>query len=236
MADPELIDHRALAESRLVTQFRESPNLIAYIKTLLIEADTLEQLINDVMTDRWLDNASGVQLDIIGVIVGQTRTLIQSSIIQYFGFDGDFRSETFSSFNNPALGGRFRSFGEPVDGIRTLEDVEFRAYIRARIAKNSTRSTPEDIIAQIKLVFSASLVLFTDGDTEYNVDIGKVLSANEQALLFTSDIFPKTAGVQVNYTTMFDGGNFFSFQGVPGSLGFGSTLNPSLGGKLGTLI
>lgn len=68
-----MIEHKKQAVGRLATQFRESPNLIKYIETLLIEADTLESVYNDLLTDRWVDTAEGVQLDVIGIIVGLAR-------------------------------------------------------------------------------------------------------------------------------------------------------------------
>lgn len=67
------IDHEELAISRLATQFRESTNLINYIKALLTEADTLEQVLMDVIDKRWIDTAEGIQLDILGTIVAQSR-------------------------------------------------------------------------------------------------------------------------------------------------------------------
>ncbi len=232
----DIIDHKKLAISRLITQFKESTNLISYIKTLLIEADTLEQTFQDIINLRFLDNATGAQLDVLGVIVGQTRIFIDAEIFEYFGFAVNAQSQSFGDLNDPTVGGRFISVGEPITGIRILNDEEYRLFIRARIAKNSTRSTPDDIIRQIRSIFGSPLVLFEDGDTEYTVNIGKILSLNEKSILFDTDVIPKTAGVRVNYQTEFDGDDFFSFEGVFGGDGFGSIFNPDLGGKFGNLI
>ncbi len=77
------IDHESLAVSRLATQFRESTNLINYIKALLTEADTLEQVIRDIIDKRWIDTAEGVQLDILGTIVQQSRIVdLETGTIQ----------------------------------------------------------------------------------------------------------------------------------------------------------
>ena len=79
-------------------------------------------------------------------------------------------------------------------------------------------------------------MILLDGDTRYEVSIGRRLSLNEKSILFDTDIIPKTAGVQAIYLTEFDSDNFFGFQGVPDTLGLGSLTDNTQGGKLGNLI
>ena len=230
------INHKELAQSRLATQFRESLNLIAYIKVLLLEADNLESVFCDLLEKRWIDTAEGVNLDILGSIVGQSREFINAEIFEYFGFSDNSQAQSFGTLVDPGVGGRFRLVGEPTTGIRELSDEEYRKFIRSRISRNSTKSTPEEIISQIRFIFDSPLVLFVDGNTTYEVSIGKKLSLNEKSILFDTDIIPKTAGVQASYVTEFNSSNFFGFQGVPNSLGLGSLINPGMGGQLGNLI
>ena len=232
----EVIDHRELAISRLATQFRDSTNLIAYIRALLLEADTLEEVFRDLLTKRWIDTAEGVQLDILGSIVSQTREFIDAEIFEYFGFFNNFQAQSFGTLGNPSVGGRFRAVGESTTGLRSLSDDEYRVFIKARIVRNSTTSTPEEIISKIRYLFDSPFVLFVDGDTRYEVSIGRKLSLNEKSILFDTDIVPKTAGVQANYISEFDSDDFFGFQGVPDNLGLGSINNANLGGRFGNLI
>lgn len=232
----EKINHKELAISRLATQFRKSTNLISYIRVLLIEADALEQVFCDLLEKRWIDTAEGVQLDILGAIVGQSREFIDAEIFDYFGFADNSQAQSFGSVEDISLGGRFIFINESTTGIRQLTDEEYRLFIRARISRNTTSSTPEDIIAQIRYIFNSPLVLFVDGDTFYEVSIGRKLTLNEKSILVDTDIIPKTAGVGVGYVTEFDSMNFFGFQGVPNSLGLGSINNTELGGKFGNLI
>lgn len=232
----DIIDHKELAESRLATQFKESVNLINYIKVLLYEADTLEQVYRDILNKRWIDTAEGTNLDILGAIVGQFRELVDAEIFDYFGFYDNPQAQSFGTITDVGIGGRFRRINESSTGIRELNDDEYRKFIRARIVRNATRSTPENIISQLKFIFESPLVLFVDGDTSYEVSIGRKLTLNEKSILADTDIIPKTAGVNASYVTEFDGENFFGFGGVPGSLGFGSVYNSSLGGKFGELM
>lgn len=231
-----VINHDGLAVSRLATQYRESTNLISYIITLLTEANNLEQVFCDLLEQRWIDTAEGINLDIIGAIVGQSRIFINATSLEYFGFGLNPRSQSFGTLIDPGIGGRFKFIGEEIDGFRELIDEEYRLFIRARISRNSTSSTPEDIIAQIRFIFGPVLVLLTDGDTEYTISIGRRLSLNEKVLLFENDIVPKTAGVKATYLSEFDSDDFFALGNVPGNGGFGSLTNPNQGGKLGNLI
>ena len=231
------IDHKSLAESRLATQYRDSLKLIAYIKALLYEADSLESVLRDLLEKRWIETATGVNLDILGSIVGQTREFIDAEIFDYFGFADNPIAQSFGTLSDVGIGGRFRILGEATQGIRLLTDDEYRVFIKARILRNSTLSTPEEIISQLSFLFDSPLILIVEGiEASYEISIGRRLSLNEKSIISQTDIVPKTAGVSASYITEFDNDDFFSFQGIPGSLGFGSVSNTELGGQFGQLI
>lgn len=230
------IDHKAKAVERLATEFKKSVKLIAYIKALLEEADTLEQVFKSIIDDRWIDTATGFSLDVIGVIVGQPRTVIDVDLYEFFGFDNNLLSNSFSSYYDPSVGGRFISKFEPESGDRVLNDEEYRIFIRARIIRNHTKSTPDDIIRQIQFLFGAGVVLIIDGDTEYEISIGSILTPSEKAILSYTDLIVKTAGVRAKYIMEFDSNSFWGFRSVPGAKGFGSVSSPLSGGKFGNLI
>lgn len=233
----ETINHKELAESRLATQYRDSVKLIGYIKALLHEADTLEQVFKDLIEKRWIDTSKGVNLDILGSIVGQTREFIDAEIFEYFGFADNPIAQSFGTVDDPGVGGRFIEIGELTTGIRLLSDDEYRTFIKARIVRNSTSSTPEEIISQLRYLFNSPLVLIVEGlQASYEISIGRILTLNEKSIISQTNIVPKTAGVTATYVTEFDGEDFFSFKGIPGSDGFGSVSNPELGGKFGQLI
>ena len=231
------IDHKSLAESRLATQYRDSLKLIAYIKALLYEADTLESVLRDLLEKRWIETAVGVNLDILGSIVGQSREFIDAEVFDYFGFADNPIAQSFGTLSDIGIGGRFRALGEETQGIRLLTDDEYRIFIKARILRNSTSSTPEEIITQFRFLFDSPIIVIREGlKASYEISIGRRLSLNEKSILLQTNIVPKTAGASVSYTTEFDSDDFFSFKTIPGSLGFGSVNNTELGGKFGQLI
>lgn len=74
MPDPtKITDHVAQAQARLLTQFRDSPKLNALLGALVLEVQSSEDVIFDVILLRYLDAAEGVNLDTIGGIVGRER-------------------------------------------------------------------------------------------------------------------------------------------------------------------
>lgn len=196
------IDHQQLGLSRLATQFRESVNLIAYLTTLLREANDLEQVYQDLLNNRWVDTAVGVQLDIIGEIVGQPRELVDAVGFEYFGFDTAPASETFGDLNDAGVGERFISLGEPETGNRVLNDDEYRAFIRARIIKNSVVPTIQATIDAIKLILPdiTTVTIVEDGtDMKATIDFGRTLTPNEEIFVTNTDLIPKPTGVEFEY-------------------------------------
>ncbi len=74
MPDPtKITDYVARAQADLPTQFRESAKLNALLGALVQEVQLGEDVIFDVILLRLLPAATGVNLDIIGKIVGRSR-------------------------------------------------------------------------------------------------------------------------------------------------------------------
>jgi hypothetical protein len=74
MPDPtKITDHVAQAQDRLLTQFRDSPKLNALLEAVVTEVQLGENVIFEVIAERLIAVAEGVNLDIIGRIVGLER-------------------------------------------------------------------------------------------------------------------------------------------------------------------
>lgn len=61
------------AKALLVEQFRGKPDLEALLSAFIAQVQDLEDVLFQLLENRWLDTASGVQLDGIGAIVGLER-------------------------------------------------------------------------------------------------------------------------------------------------------------------
>lgn len=196
------IDHLVVAEDRLATQFKEADVFISYIKALLYEANSIEQVMQDILRTLWIDEAVGAQLDIIGVIVGQRREVIDSSIIEYFGFAGNPQSNSFGTLDDAGIGGRFISLEESSTGNRQLTDSEYRDFIKARIIKNGITPTIPAMTAFFQTFFMTDNIIIEDlssGPMTYKVKVGRPLTLNEQVFLANTTLVPKVACASVTY-------------------------------------
>lgn len=228
------------ARSRVTEQFKNKPVFDKYIQLLLSGHIELQDVMKDVMQLRSIDTAVGAQLDVIGEIVGRPRGLITSDVFYYFGFDGEPRAETFGSTTDPTVGGPWYSLGAPLGVSRPPSDEEYRLIIKAKIIKNRTLATPEDVIDAYKFLFGASKVIIEEQSPgNVRIGIGKILNNVERGLLFdyggTGGLFPKPAGVQYTYSE-FQSGRVFATEGFPDGMGTGDLYDPSVGGFLSNLI
>ena len=195
-----VIKHADLAQSRLATEFREAINLINYLRTLVAESDTLEGVLQDTLNNLDIDDAEGFDLDVIGDIVGQPRTLIASDGFLYFGYAGNPQAGSYGDLASVSVGSRYLGLGESPTGLRTLTDAEYRIFIRARIAKNHMSTHPEELIAQVIFIFGDVPVVLTEGVMTCHIHIGRELTIDEKFFL-DSGVMAKPIGVEVTYTS-----------------------------------
>lgn len=240
----EIKDYLSEARSRVTEQFKDKVIFDKFVQLLISQSIDVQLVLNDLMQNRSLDTARGVQLDIIGEIVGQPRTLLDTSLLKYFAFDGYLDAQSFGDLNNAATGGQYYSLGAQLTGNTLLNDDQYRLFIKAKILKNRTNATPNDFLDFVGFVFGTKLNnVIVEGDAEFTILVGKELNSFEKALLtyesnvdgYSVPFIPKPTGVKVNYG-QFPSDNFFGFNGVPGAKGYGDLNDLSVGGKYATLI
>lgn len=114
----------------LLGQYQNKPILRSYFGAFFSELDLLFTEIDKVYFGRMLDHAVGVQLDIIGEIIGQNRRVALEE--HYFGFLGDPRSEPMADEATPADGGIF--FDGDDTGVTNvpLNDNQYRRLLFAK--------------------------------------------------------------------------------------------------------
>jgi len=218
------------ARSRYTVQFEDQPVFDKYVQLMLSECQELQKQYKALMQERSLDTAVGAQLDLLGTIVGQGRMLVNVDIFEFFGFDAVPNSLGFGTLGDPSVGGVFYDANNPRFGNVELNDDLYRLLIKAKIAKNVTRATPEDIMRFANFVFSTEGSTIQDeGVAAFRLLVGRQLSAIERNLLtyvdktfdYNSYLLPKPVGVRVSFGN-FDYTNFFAFSEVPNAKGFGS--------------
>lgn len=231
MATPDFttVDYLDEARDRVTFQFENKPTIDRFIQLLVSQQQELQSVFQDLLQKRSIDEATGAQLDIIGEIVGQPRELISVDLFNFFGFDGALKADSFGDVSNPLLGSKFYDFGTPLGGNVLLDDETYRLFIKSKILKNNTTSTPEEFIQFINLLFGTTTTYISEGpEAEFIVFFGRPLTTFEQNLLnyvsnsqgYPSRLIPKTVGVGIGFG-VFAENDYFGFQGAPGAQGFG---------------
>lgn len=229
-----------VARDRVTQQFKNKPVYDKYLQLLLSGKVELQNVMQDVMQLRSIDTAVGAQLDVIGEIVGRPRALVFADLFYYFGFQGAAQAESFGSTTDPTVGGQWYSLNAPIGISREPSDEEYRVILKAKIIKNRTLATPEDVIEAYKFLFGVGQVVIEElGSAEVRIGIGKILTNVERGLLFdlggAGQLLPKPVGVNYAYTE-FQAGRVFATEGFPGGQGTGDLNDPSVGGFLSNLI
>lgn len=233
----EYNDFVAESEDLITTQFQDKDIFKRYLKLLKLGAQEALAVARDLMQKRDIDSATGAQLDIIGDIVGQPRTLINTDLYPFFGFQGDLVANSFGTYYNNQIGGYWYSFGGKIGGDVSLNDEQYRLIIKAKIIKNNARGTNEDYIRFGNFVFNTDIKFENDFGGKSTVLVGRRMTLFEKAIMafvfegtdYNFTYHPKPLGVGVGYNE-FDATGTLGFLGTPGAKGMISLSYPFNGG------
>lgn len=224
----EEIDYLEDARENKTYQFEGKVVFDKFLQLVLTQREEIQDVFVDLLQGRSIDEAQGAQLDMIGRIVGQPRTLINLDLYNYFAFLGYPSGETYGDLNDPSAGGVWYTQGTPIGGNYTLDDETYRLFIKSKILKNRTASTPEELLQFLSFLFGDIPIYLKEGEASFTLLFGRPLSQLEENLLtftsyelgYPSRLIPKTLGVGIDFG-YFEANNFFAFQGVPNAKGFG---------------
>lgn len=241
-----LEDYLSVARSRVTEQFKteDHPIFDSYLQLLLGGKIELQEVFKQLMQERSIDTAVGAQLDIIGEIVGQPRELIDTALLTYFAYLGYPEAQSYGDLGVSGVGGFYRGLNDPLAGNTTLNDEQYRLFIKAKIIKNSTNVTPPQFVEFMQFVFGIEAsVVIAEGNAEFTIMLGREMSSFEKILLnyvsyssgYPSRFVPKPIGVRINFGE-FNINNYFGFQGAPNAKGYGdltSVIGPGYGEEYG---
>lgn len=134
-------------------QFYNKPVMECFIRGLFSIFDLVTECAKGVVSARQIDDAEGIQLDLIGSIVGQSRMLHGVIQPKYFGFAESTGAVGFNA------GGRIKWDDDPdqIDAVY-LDDDDYRRFIRWKIVMNTATGTEQDIINAIKTLMDVGQV------------------------------------------------------------------------------
>ena len=124
-----------LKEGLLLNQYDNSPILDQYISAYTSEMNWLFQNIEAVYLGRMLEYAVGANLDVIGIILDEPRTITLPT--QYFGFKDESSSplanvDQLADEATPAEGGVFKDEEQGAGTSLPLGDAEYRRLLTAK--------------------------------------------------------------------------------------------------------
>jgi hypothetical protein len=200
------INYEELAESRITQQHRNKEKFVALTRGI---CGLVEQYIEDPASNLYdkldIDKMGGANLDVIGEIVGQDRVVIDYDLVEFFGYDGAAGAGAYGSVNDSTVGARYRSLSESeTGGLTKLEDPEYRTFIKARILKNYSTSTPEEIRDSVKIITGTDQVQIGEGVMTMQIGVLGGVDQTTANIIQNYDILPRPTGVEI--TDVYDYG------------------------------
>tara|TARA_R110000803_G_scaffold13482_1_gene37854 strand:- start:5209 stop:5925 length:717 start_codon:yes stop_codon:yes gene_type:complete len=236
-----ILNHKDIYKARLLQQFKSSTNLIALIDALIEGQGELETVLDQLLTQRSVETAIGLQLDIIGEIVGQPRSILDTTGLEFFGYAGAAGDiDGYGTITDSTLGARYRGASEETGVFRELGDTEYRIFIKAKIFKNVKNVTIPDLQDAIVYMLGEGSVVsvLEEYPAKANLTIISQIPVSTAQLLVANDAIPRPAGVGWGTITFSTGdGGVFAFSGF-GGLGstFGEIEDPTVGGTFAEII
>jgi hypothetical protein len=142
-----------IMESMLLQQYQNSPNLKEYMGCFIAELDILFAETERVYLGRFIEYAFGAQLDVLGIILGQSRAVELPTA--WFGFT-DAGTVTisgiagFSDEATPSDGGIFRDENSQGFNVTPLDDLTYRRLLLVKAMCNNLVSV--DVNTQYNLI------------------------------------------------------------------------------------
>lgn len=221
----------------LIYQYYNKPNAQAEISAILDSFNNIFDLYNSFETEFDLDVAKGKQLDIIGRIVGLSRTVPLLIPKKYFGFDDDTNTFPFDELFSDIVTYPFKEVDEQEYTDGQLNDTDYRFFLYAKIAKNFANSDIVSIneivaylfndLAEVVDNYNMSLDLYIDA----TIDVDLVRAVQQLNLL------PKPQGVRYNNIIFqYFEGETFGFSDDPSALGFDELFATVEAGKFAEVL
>lgn len=177
--------------ARLMYQYQDSPLLRQMVLALSAEHCELS-LEMDVLETR-LDIALsvGVQLDLIGIIVGQARPIsVQIDENDVFAFDLG-TGKGWSGRTRADVGGRF--IGINGLAVAAMFDDDYRTLLRARIFTNTAEGTVDDIGLFLAFVLGPGPHQVRTSLGVVDITVGRQISGDEEDIIRL--LAPVAAGI-----------------------------------------
>lgn len=225
----------------IIKQYWDKPNARAEIELKAQYVQALKDVTDEIRKAFELDTATGDRLDKIGEIVGISRVVPFGTPKVLFGFDGDASARGMADLFDPTVeSAPFANVFEADRTDTTLNDNEYREFIKLKIAKNNARAvivgdvdsvSIQDVITQ---ALDGKATVFDGGDMSLTLELSPTIDFSQLDLVLNADLLPSPQGVGYAYLYVAQNG-FFGFEGDATAQGFSDVNDPSLGGQFAEL-
>lgn len=217
----------------LIKQYWEKPKAKAEIDLYARSWETCREFLASLDPAFDLDNAVGAQLDVLGRIVGISRSVPAVIPKVYFGFSINPNNEGFASkFNALRVGGPFfDKFSVPFTDLQ-LGDSDYRFFIRVKASLNRAAgyvSSDQYISIQdvVLAAFDGRAYVIDNLDMTLSLYVSPVVSLDRLRLIRALNLLPKPQGVRYKVIIQAEPGETFGFSNNPSARGFASKFDSS---------
>lgn len=221
--DPNRPDEVQQQLDKILTQYRESDNLLAVLAQLLSQVDKGALVSDNISPFFDLEWATADQLTIIGGWVGWPRYHKYGSKNAVFGF-AKYCDECY---DGPPLAGFCNGVWDGCEGTEfgpyTFSDDDlYRRFLKSRIIQLYGDYRRETLIEAATLLFDregdGGVMIVRENPGEITITIGRAFEGEEQAIIHLyRQVLPIAPGVKLNVKPLPVGASIFGF-----GLGWGS--------------
>lgn len=209
----ELIEYY---KNLLIMQYRDKPKALAHIDNI-VRSGMIYDIAIAVRDGFNLDTAKGKQLDVLGRILGPSRTITGTTFTRaYYGYMlyGDTAPFTFNPmlvYGAEAGDVQFRNYTEGQQSLYDLTDEEYRVILKLVVVRNSSNASVKSIDDILFVLFGAECY-FID---RMNMTVVSYMVGAKWSRIFqiakSSGLLPNPAGVGTALVVVPDINNIFAY-------------------------
>ena len=159
-------NYKEIAHSRLTDRHRSDDTFLAILDTLIeIKDQRQNQYLSIADTFLDIDKSVGKNLDVIGRLIGEERTLVNFIDRAYFGFIGARLSEPYD------IGYWYSLYKNKYGTLRTLTDEEYRRVLKARVVKNSSDNGRNSFLEVINILADNESSVVVEGSNNTAIEV-----------------------------------------------------------------
>ena len=178
--------------NKLYAQYRDKPTAVGLSDIPLDFRQQIVSAANFVRDSYDIDNNSGEALNVIGRIVDRDRGFIETISFEVYQMndDGDYEMGDDS----------IQMSSDTVASDSELSDEYYKYLLKAKIVKNNSDATIDDILTAINTAIPGinALRLVDGEDMTFSIEFYGEIDAIARDLLLSGDLTPRPQGVKFN--------------------------------------